>query len=121
MAAKKKKTTKKVNSLADRRKNAKDFFEKSDVVGPWILGLVEEGFDNANDGSCHIATENPEEARHAKALSLRQYTEAHRVNLIAFLSTTKGLRELERALTSSYNELQDDPEFDEEEEEDEDD
>jgi len=99
-----------VNALVGK---AKRFFAKPDNVGSWLVDLIEIGYDEGNDGRCNIASENPEEARYAKALSLEEFANAHRKGLIKFLKTDEGKRAFAHALAASYEDLQDDVDEDE--------
>lgn len=114
-----KKNKKKTSTVSERRERAVTFFKTSKNVPSWLIGLIDTGYDAGDDGSCHIATENPDEARHAKQISLKAYADAHRENLIAFLQTSKGRKEFQSVLARSYEDLQEEDQFaDEEEDED---
>lgn len=90
----KKSSSAKKLTLAQRKLNAKKFFETESAYGPWIMDHVMSGMDEAGGGAVDVATENPDDARHARQLSKKEHGEAFYKNILSYMKTPKGKKSI---------------------------
>lgn len=88
-----------------RAATAIKFFANPAQTGPWIMGLLEAGADACDDGRCDPLSENPTEARHARAISEKEYIESSLRGFIAYLQTRAGAEEFDSIISRSYEDL----------------
>lgn len=112
---------KKLKTPKDREKAARKFFDEPDGFGCWLLRYMDDGYEANDDGRCDVQVENPDDAKHARAINARQYAELMRDNLIKYLKTEQGLNDLRATTDKVYSDLTSDRDGvgDEEEEDDE--
>lgn len=88
---------------------AKNFFTKDcDNYGPWFVGILVDGFNDSDDGRCDMAVENPDDAKHARAITKRVYSDYLRENFIQYLKTPKGAKNFKEFTDATYDALTED-------------
>lgn len=113
----------KTKTPKDREKAAKKYFTEPEGFGCWLLRYMDDGYEANDDGRCDVQAENPDDAKHARAITAVQYAELMRDNLIAYLKTKQGLNDLRATTDKVYSDLtsdRDEGEDDEDEEEEDD-
>lgn len=101
---------------AQRAIEAKVFFANTETMGPWLVQLMADGWEGADDGRCDVQAENPEDARHARALTKEEYCESIAKGLALFFQSRAGKRELAKltdVMYEAFTEDRDDEEGDE--------
>lgn len=96
---------KKLKTPKDREKAARKFFDEPEGFGCWLLRYMDDGYEANDDGRCDVQVENPDDAKHARAINARQYAELMRDNLIKYLKTEQGLNDLRATTDKVYSDL----------------
>lgn len=115
--------SKKTKTPKDREKAALKFFNQPEGFGCWLLRYMDDGYEANDDGRGDVQTECPDDAKHARAITARQYAKVMRDNLVKYLKTEEGLNDLRATTDKVYSDLTSDLDGvgDEDEEEEEDD
>ena len=91
-----------------KKEKALKFFMNSKTHGSWLVGMMQDAFDQSNDGSCDMRAENDEDARYADRLTADEYANAMRLGFIAYLESPKGAKDFEGFAKTTYAALTDD-------------
>ena len=89
-----------------REEAAARHFSDHRAFGTMFLNFMEYGHevdvDGGTDGFYVVDAECPDDVRHARSLSAKKYAELMRTNIVQYLATPAGLRDL-RAITDQMH------------------